>query len=298
MQDTQRETTMGQKVNPGVDEWGSPTQELGGLKAEFRFLTLPLEIRMMVYRLLLVSHKPIPDSSQLGCMEYAGIYPAILRTCRQVMNEAGTMLYAENVFTLGLKTEDYPAIGVFDAWNHAFGGQASATLGAKLQDIKKIRIDFEKVAYDDFDSYSYGYIIGDAVEVLIRMPLDYLFIGLHRNCWTAGTAEALQPLTALRGITELVLEDFPEGYEQYLRWKINGDYPSNPLVITYDTLVAGAGHLDICRDDIRDAYQAMKDNDELKVELCRDKILRKIDNQIAKLVKAKKDICKDDIERS
>ncbi|CAG8978966.1 hypothetical protein HYALB_00012419 [Hymenoscyphus albidus] len=216
MQDTQRETTMGQKVDPGVDELGSFTQELGGLKAEFRFLTLPLEIRMMVYRLLLVSDEPIPDSSQLRCVEYAGIYPAILRTCRQVLNEAGTMLYAENVFTFGLEPEQDQEFGWFSACIYTFGRQMSATLRARLQDMKKVRIEVDKVPRYESDVREYEYHLGDAIEVLLRIPLDYLFVGLHYKGWTAGISEALQPFTALRGITELVLEDFPEGYEQYL----------------------------------------------------------------------------------
>lgn len=62
-----------------------------------------------------------------------------------------------------------------------------------------------------------------------------------------------------RGIPELVFEDVPKGHEQWLRWGINGEYPSDPLPVLYDALVAGAAHLDVCRDDLWEAREAMDD---------------------------------------
>ncbi|KAM0350688.1 hypothetical protein ACHAPU_003180 [Fusarium lateritium] len=70
-------------------------------------LTLPAEIRLSIYRHLLVSTHlpvlcPIPDGFRIVNEEpfhpESGLFPQILQTCKMINNEATSMLYSENLF--------------------------------------------------------------------------------------------------------------------------------------------------------------------------------------------------------
>ncbi|KAF5664123.1 hypothetical protein FHETE_7232 [Fusarium heterosporum] len=70
-------------------------------------LTLPAEIRLTIYRHLLVSAHlsvlcPIPDGFRIVNEEpfhpESRLYPQILQTCKMINNEATSMLYSENLF--------------------------------------------------------------------------------------------------------------------------------------------------------------------------------------------------------
>ncbi|RDL33894.1 Uncharacterized protein BP5553_08262 [Venustampulla echinocandica] len=80
------------------------------------FLSLPLEIRLQIYDLLLVSRydpaqnpswavgnthqkRIILDMDQSP--EYRTMEPGILRTCKQIYHEANPILYSDNVFKIG-----------------------------------------------------------------------------------------------------------------------------------------------------------------------------------------------------
>ena len=66
------------------------------------FLSLPLELRNIIYRLLLVSDKPL-GTKTYSVSEWASfgrydLHPAILRVCSQVCQEASPILNSENTF--------------------------------------------------------------------------------------------------------------------------------------------------------------------------------------------------------
>lgn len=65
------------------------------------FSRLPPEIRLMIYRLLLVSDRTLrmqwPTEAHLICPPN-GLFPAILSTCHLIYGEALDVLYRENVF--------------------------------------------------------------------------------------------------------------------------------------------------------------------------------------------------------
>lgn len=79
------------------------------------FLTLPGEIRNMIYRLVFVRSKPFGDSkkrfsttgdnSEPIWEQYGqfGLSPALLQTCRKVYNEASHILYSENRFGIWIE---------------------------------------------------------------------------------------------------------------------------------------------------------------------------------------------------
>jgi hypothetical protein len=58
------------------------------------FLGLPLEIRMIIHRLLLRRDEPIRTAWRLS------LFPKIIRTCRQVATESHFVLYSESTFLM------------------------------------------------------------------------------------------------------------------------------------------------------------------------------------------------------
>ena len=61
-------------------------------------LSLPPEVRLMVFRQLLLEHRPL-STYWLGSVYLP--FPAILNTCRLIRQEAFEVMYGENVFFIG-----------------------------------------------------------------------------------------------------------------------------------------------------------------------------------------------------
>ncbi|MCJ1428301.1 hypothetical protein MMC29_006210 [Sticta canariensis] len=95
--------------------------------AELSFFTLSLELRYMIYRLLLVADKPLgtvtyPVSEWASFGRY-DLHPAILCTCWQVFQEASAILKSENTFGIyisGAKdiSGDTPDRHSLPYWDH------------------------------------------------------------------------------------------------------------------------------------------------------------------------------------
>ncbi len=100
------------------------------------FLTLPAELRVEIYRYLLVSptsvsaltsipplettesfptHQDVDKGHQIGTLP-SHIHPAILRTCCLINKEATSILYSENIFTI--HNYDDPDCWGFSIANH------------------------------------------------------------------------------------------------------------------------------------------------------------------------------------
>jgi len=103
-------------MNPDISIAASPGDALAMIPAAARhqtalheptgypFLRLPIELRKMVYRELLVSphriHLECLRPCELECFHRVLICTSILRVCRQISNEALDVLYGENEFVL------------------------------------------------------------------------------------------------------------------------------------------------------------------------------------------------------
>lgn len=70
------------------------------------FLALPLELRIIIYRDLLTTHKvPTIHHTKRGCDRNLHLNPAILYVNRQIYTEASWILYEENEFRIVLYSE-------------------------------------------------------------------------------------------------------------------------------------------------------------------------------------------------
>ena len=73
----------------------------------FRFMDLPSEMRLMVYRNLLLHENPyLPLENLVNVHGLYKTYPAILQTCRHIYEEAHGVLYDENTFQVTFKGAD------------------------------------------------------------------------------------------------------------------------------------------------------------------------------------------------
>ncbi|KAL6405913.1 uncharacterized protein AUP68_10797 [Ilyonectria robusta] len=80
-----------------------------GEDRESIILTVPVEVRLCIYRLLLVSNccpDICPDPTGLRILSFErnnplyGLHPQVLGTCRQINREGTSILYSENLFQL------------------------------------------------------------------------------------------------------------------------------------------------------------------------------------------------------
>jgi hypothetical protein len=65
--------------------------------ASLNFLSLPVELRLKIYRFLLVIARPSPGPESQA-LSVDRPHPAILRACKQIHGEATPVLYGENIF--------------------------------------------------------------------------------------------------------------------------------------------------------------------------------------------------------
>jgi hypothetical protein len=94
--------------------------EAKGNNVEVTFLTLPVEIRLQIYNLLLVSRSndwrgrswSVGNTDQRKVFlsmernpKYRTMEPAILQTCKQIYHEANPILYSQNVFAIARPEE-------------------------------------------------------------------------------------------------------------------------------------------------------------------------------------------------
>ena len=79
-----------------------PTNEAKG-NNQVTFLTLPVEIRLQIYDLLLVSRNSVTgEKRSLPMFKDPGdeprLHPAILQTCKQIYHEANSIVWSQNIF--------------------------------------------------------------------------------------------------------------------------------------------------------------------------------------------------------
>jgi hypothetical protein len=71
-------------------------------------LLIPAEIRLQIYRELLLSHEAI----DIDWKKPKGLYPNILRTCKSILDESHPVLYHENTFKVRIGKHKRPKADV------------------------------------------------------------------------------------------------------------------------------------------------------------------------------------------
>ncbi|KAH8592262.1 hypothetical protein B0O99DRAFT_597308 [Bisporella sp. PMI_857] len=199
---------------PLISTPAPPLQEEAPVQP-FAFLALPIEIRLLIYRLLLLSNSAISYIP-------SRLHPAILATCRQINSEAREVLYGENTFWIGVTSSSclsyaihfprtpWPSYGFMRCWDAWYPAQPpkprskgfisyqpplEARMGwlyaSSFKDMRrfKVTIGLHKPQDDAFAEVEIAVqVLGD---FLAKIPgLDYL----HVAVLGAGAVGALRGL--------------------------------------------------------------------------------------------------------
>jgi|SRR5579862_3948869 len=216
------------------------------------FFTLPLEIRTMIYRLLLLHDESIDLTVALN--------PAILRTCRQILFESRRVLYGENIFQIKIWEKDYAERAYFLYCDHFAEG--AELLFPWIKDIRRFEILVE--VQNAYEARNVKSAVRAVCRLLSEFPkLDYLHISLY-SCGTfsaQSVSHVLESFTLLRNVRRVTLDGVPPVYSQYLKRKMTGSSPLDHLPKMYEALELYAGHFDLCEKSLQQACDAMEIDD-------------------------------------
>jgi hypothetical protein len=253
-----------QQTNRGKEHISSP------------FLTLPLEIRTIIYRLLLHHDEPIPRFFLGG-----GLNPAILRTCRQILSESRPILYGENIFQMKIWSKYGDERASFVKCGH-FAERAELEFGLRLKDMRQFEILVEVQCEDEV--WGVKSAVRAVSKVLSEFPkLDYLHISLDGcGCFDAqSVSHVLESFTLLRNVRRVVLDGVPPVYAQYLERKMTGSSPLDHLPKMYEALELYAGPFDCCEDSLQEACDAMEEDDVDRFKRVREEIITMVTERMS-----------------
>jgi hypothetical protein len=83
----------------------STSPHLVNMSKGFIFKALPAEIRVIIYKLAFVSHKPLVVGATLSAPQT--LSSQLLRTCRSCHEEGSSVLYRENIFSMDVRHSYY-----------------------------------------------------------------------------------------------------------------------------------------------------------------------------------------------
>ncbi|OAL44870.1 hypothetical protein IQ07DRAFT_592123 [Pyrenochaeta sp. DS3sAY3a] len=185
-------------------------------KSNSRFLSLPTEIRLQIYEILLISRfdrtqNPswaVGDTNQKSIMlhmiqarQYRTMEPSLLQTCKQVHREANPTLYSKNVFSIAKPAEIYRLVSQIGIENFSLIRliQIWVPRGAKSSEwVQMLHLLAEKgtglrcieIAFDHDLESSFQPGLGDNQEIVRALGeiqgLDELVIkGYYAESWPA-----------------------------------------------------------------------------------------------------------------
>jgi hypothetical protein len=240
------------------------------------FLKLPLEIRIIIYRLLLCYPEPIPSGYRTPWYKHK--CPPILRTCRDILLEAQPLLYGENVFSMTIYNT-WMGVGRarFVKCEH-FGLDAEENFGSRLKDLRKFEIVVELQGEEDIKPVKSA--VRDVCKVLSGFDeICYLRIILNSGGSYFNPrpyAQVLSSFALLRNVQSVFLDGILPAFKDYLEREITGSSPLDHLPKMYDALFFYAGHFDCCDKDLRKAMEAMEENDIKQFKKARLRVVRKV----------------------
>jgi hypothetical protein len=159
------------------------------------FLTLPPELRLEIYTLLLL----LPPYSRYAAP--SRVHGSILRTSRQIHDEASSLLYSKNTFLAhpSLLTS-FPRLR-----------ENYAPVKEKLA-VRRIRRFHVLVRLDCDVPYSRE----DAARALSHM--DEVVVSVMQAVFLGAGHENLRVLEGVRGVGRVVIRGSTTGFEDYVAW--------------------------------------------------------------------------------
>lgn len=278
----------------------------------FRFLRLPAELRVMIYRLALCSNKPINPRSTS-----ANLSAQLLRTCRQVHAEGKVILYDENTFQIELSN----TLGL------CHSGRIVPTVLADFYAQRRrvtpplLRLHIQ-VRYTEAHKLS---ILRENVMWLVdrlreqQLPIRSLQLDCDLHCHDETEAEddggayAAPYLSShlfeasdidqcrymlrswfgrLRGIREVTINGMTEADTEAMRERMQRETltreeaKARTLLDRFLVLSEYAKDIYFCEQDLRAALLAAEDDDVPSFEAAQARILRSVAKHLKKMTKA------------
>lgn len=218
--------------NPPVPPLPLPTNEVKATNEvignnKTNFLTLPVEIRLQIYDILLISRYDrkqnpswaVGNTNQKLIMvgvpqdpRYRTIEPGILRTCKQIYHEANSTLYSQNKFAIANPKEMIGLVAQFGLVN--------------LKLIRNLRIWVEW--YRNLSPWlQLFHILADEASGLrcIELVWDVAWDLRRVRIWERGLGDNLDFVRALgkiKGLKELVIKGYyAKNWPAYLSEKMD-----------------------------------------------------------------------------
>jgi len=111
------------------------------------FLSLPLEIRRLIYRCLLFQEIPLARRKGREGRNSLCLHLNILRTCRQIHDEGREILYGENILMVQVALRTAPNFCFYEAWleclinsEEVFKRFQKANINIMCDDIEDVKI--------------------------------------------------------------------------------------------------------------------------------------------------------------
>lgn len=237
----------------------------------------------MIYRLLLYRNEPLENRY------HNHLSPRILRTCRQILNEALPILYGENVWKIKIQMNGAGDERARSLYTDHFGREIyDYPLRSRLEYMKRFYIVVEvqsKNAQNEEDAEEEASIVQSALtkvsKVISTLPdLQYVRIRLCEHDTYGGDAQescqVLENLTMLRNVHKVVFDGVPPVYAKYLTDKMTGSAPLDHLPNMYDALILYAGSFDFCAPLLQKACDAMEQSDVDKLKEVRAEIVEMV----------------------
>ncbi len=263
----------------------------------FRFLDLPLEIRYKVYHELLSQSEVIEHSgSDLG------LHPAILRTSRQVHDEARIVLYMENYFGMRIfksnggerayflrcdcyaqqvqyKVPSFRSIRSYDIYVEIQDKKDFSTVKKTIRDVCMVLSEVTRIKHLIITLGEHPMYISKLEAAFVKyesqVKVHKCFLEMIQLLLECATV--LQPFTLLRNVGRVEIRGVVKPvYKQYLIDIMQGCDPLTHLPKMYHALQDFAGPFDCFQEDHRDACKAMEDDDVEDFKRIRATLIEKV----------------------
>lgn len=274
------------------------------------FLGLPAEVRNMIYRLLLVADKPLGSEAgnEVGRLAWAefGEYhlqPAILRTCRQVHQEAMLILNGENTIGIQIYGSEIEEDSEFeseygfnfgfsddsnDGFNDGFNDEAEPiTLfmnfdlemgtgysGSCIPSIKRFQRVEIVIDTANLDLGDVRYEVESLCSTLCKMPaLQRVSLHLFEVTSHNKSHPFLGPFGTLRNLRSAVIHGVPLPFAERLKELMLGNTPQVNVKEMYRSLEKFVEGPKFSISDLEKASRALKELDFQKFNEIRSRIL-------------------------
>lgn len=253
------------------------------------FLDLPAEVRIMIYRLLLVANKPLGSSDDYDDVmlpvwvvfgEYQ-LQPAILRTCRQLHHEASPILNGENTY----------GIEIFANECYEYSDEEEIKAETLIMDFEVSRgMDYIRKHIPSINNFQRVEIMiqTDTLElevaesavkklcssILCNMAaLHHISIILSENPSHRKNHSALRPFGMLQNVRNVVFNGVPHPFAERLKGLMLGNTPQMNVEGMYGLLKSYVHDPKGTLLDLQEASNALQELDFQNFGEIRSKIL-------------------------